>query len=42
MVDRAVGRDRDKLTGNVEVEVDETYLGGPSVGGKRGRGALAR
>ena len=31
------GRDEDKLTG--EIEVDESYLGGPSPGGKRGRGA---
>lgn len=31
------GRDNDKLTG--EVEVDESYLGGPTPGGKRGRGA---
>ena len=29
--------DRTKLVG--EVEVDETYVGGPSKGGKRGRGA---
>ncbi len=31
------GRDQDKLTG--EIEVDESYLGGPVPGGKRGRGA---
>lgn len=31
------GRDADRLSG--EVEVDETYLGGPTPGGKRGRGA---
>jgi transposase-like protein len=31
------GRDDDKLTG--EIEVDESYLGGPVPGGKRGRGA---
>ena len=30
-------RDRDKLSGNIEV--DESYLGGPAPGGKRGRGA---
>jgi len=29
--------DRDKLAG--DVEVDETYVGGVSKGGKRGRGA---
>jgi transposase-like protein len=31
------GRDQDKLTG--DIEVDESYLGGPTPGGKRGRGA---
>ncbi len=31
------GRDGDKLSGGIEV--DESYLGGPSPGGKRGRGA---
>lgn len=31
------GRDGDKLSG--DIEVDESYLGGPSPGGKRGRGA---
>lgn len=31
------GRDESKLTG--DIEVDETYLGGPEPGGKRGRGA---
>lgn len=31
------GRDRDKLSG--DIEVDESYLGGPTPGGKRGRGA---
>jgi transposase-like protein len=31
------GRNGDKLTG--DIEVDESYLGGPSPGGKRGRGA---
>ena len=31
------GRDRDKLTG--DIEVDESYLGGPVPGGKRGCGA---
>jgi transposase-like protein len=31
------GRDSDKLSG--DVEVDESYLGGPVPGGKRGRGA---
>lgn len=31
------GRDESKLTG--DIEVDESYLGGPSPGGKRGRGA---
>lgn len=31
------GRDGDKLSG--EIEVDESYLGGPSPGSKRGRGA---
>jgi transposase-like protein len=31
------GRDRDKLTG--DIEVDESYLGGPTPGGKRGHGA---
>lgn len=31
------GRDKDRLSG--EIEVDESYLGGPAPGGKRGRGA---
>lgn len=31
------GRDEDKLSG--DIEVDESYLGGPTPGGKRGRGA---
>jgi transposase-like protein len=31
------GRDQDRLSG--EIEVDESYLGGPVPGGKRGRGA---
>jgi transposase-like protein len=31
------GRDADRLSG--DIEVDESYLGGPSPGGKRGRGA---
>lgn len=31
------GRDGDKLS--ADIEVDESYLGGPSPGGKRGRGA---
>lgn len=31
------GRDGDRLSG--DIEVDESYLGGPSPGGKRGRGA---
>jgi transposase-like protein len=31
------GRDQDKLSG--DIEVDESYLGGPVPGGKRGRGA---
>lgn len=31
------GRDQDKLSG--DTEVDESYLGGPTPGGKRGRGA---
>ncbi len=31
------GRDADRLRG--EIEVDESYLGGPTPGGKRGRGA---
>jgi len=31
------GRDSDRLSG--DIEVDETYLGGPAPGGKRGRGA---
>lgn len=31
------GRDRSKLKG--EIEVDESWLGGPTPGGKRGRGA---
>lgn len=31
------GRNGDKLSG--DIEVDESYLGGPSPGGKRGRGA---
>jgi transposase-like protein len=31
------GRDADKLSG--DIEVDESYLGGPVPGGKRGRGA---
>ncbi|MDH4164577.1 MAG: IS1595 family transposase [Nitrospirota bacterium] len=32
-----VRHDRDKISGTVEV--DETYIGGPTTGGKRGRGA---
>lgn len=34
------GRDQDKLFG--DIEVDESYLGGPVPGGKRGRGAKGK
>jgi len=34
------GRDQDKLTG--DIEVDESYLGGPTPGGKRGAAPKAR